>query len=95
MPLGADNGAPDADVFEVTVPETSVLTSNILVANFASAISSWNCADLGAAGPMATWLKGRQPAQMAFGSCAGAELGSAARMMDFIICISPAFPMFK
>jgi hypothetical protein len=58
VPLGADNGAPDADVFEVTVPETSVLTSNILVANFASAISSWNCADLGAAGANGNVVEG-------------------------------------
>ncbi len=50
MPLGADNGAPDADVFEVTVPATSVLTSNILVASFASASSPWSCSDLGALG---------------------------------------------
>ena len=36
MPLGDDNGAPDADVFEVTVPATSVFTSNLVVAAFAS-----------------------------------------------------------
>jgi len=58
MPLGADNGAPDADVFEVTVPETSVLTTNILVASFASAISSWSCADLGAAGANGNVVEG-------------------------------------
>jgi hypothetical protein len=58
MPLGADNGAPDGDVFEVTVPETSVLTSNILIADFASAISPWRCADLGAAGSHGNVLEG-------------------------------------
>ena len=39
MPLGAKDGAPDADVFELTVPEGSVLKSNILVARFALEIS--------------------------------------------------------
>src|SRR5690242_15739920 len=34
MPLGAENGAPDADVFEITIPESSVLSSNLLVATF-------------------------------------------------------------
>ena len=50
MPLGAGNGAPDADVFEVTVPESSVLVSNTLVATFSSAISPWTCADIGCIG---------------------------------------------
>lgn len=47
MPLGADNGAPDADVFEVTVPESSVLTSNLVVATFGSVSSPWICSDIG------------------------------------------------
>ncbi|TAL00854.1 MAG: DUF5110 domain-containing protein [Verrucomicrobia bacterium] len=50
MPLGADNGAPDGDVFEVTLPKTSVLTTNLLVASFASATSPWSCSDIGAVG---------------------------------------------
>jgi hypothetical protein len=39
MPLGDDSGAPDADVFEVTVPATSVFTSNLVVATFTSTAS--------------------------------------------------------
>jgi hypothetical protein len=50
MPLGANNGAPDADVFEVTLPESSVLTSNLVVATFASSISPWVCSDIGDTG---------------------------------------------
>ncbi|HTB84161.1 MAG TPA: TIM-barrel domain-containing protein [Candidatus Sulfotelmatobacter sp.] len=50
MPLGAEDGAPDADVFEVTVPATSVLTSNLIVARFAPAISPWSRGDIGAIG---------------------------------------------
>lgn len=50
MPLGANNGAPDADVFEVTLPESSVLTSNLVVATFASGISPWVCSDIGDTG---------------------------------------------
>jgi len=33
-PLGADDGAPDGDVFEVKVPQASVLKKNCLVADF-------------------------------------------------------------
>jgi len=58
MPLGADNGAPDADVFEVTVPETSVLTSNLIVATFASASSPWTCSDIGATGANGNVVEG-------------------------------------
>lgn len=36
MPLGADNGAPDGDIFEITTPRLSVLTSNVLVAHFSA-----------------------------------------------------------
>jgi hypothetical protein len=58
IPLGADNGAPDADVFEVAVPETSVLTSNLIVASFASATSPWSCSDLGAVGANGNVVEG-------------------------------------
>jgi hypothetical protein len=58
MPLGADNGAPDADVFEMTLPETSVLTSNLLVASFASATSPWSCSDIGAVGANGNVVEG-------------------------------------
>ncbi|HEY9510846.1 MAG TPA: TIM-barrel domain-containing protein [Verrucomicrobiae bacterium] len=34
MPLGSESGAPDAEVFEVTLPENSVLTSQVVVATF-------------------------------------------------------------
>ena len=47
MPLGADNGAPDADVFELTLPESSVQTSNLVVAAFTSSTSPWICGDIG------------------------------------------------
>ena len=47
MPLGADNGAPDGDVFEVTLPESSVLGSNLVTATFASSLSPWACCDMG------------------------------------------------
>ncbi len=50
MPLGADNGAPDADVFEVTLPESSITSSNLIVATFTSSISSWICSDIGDTG---------------------------------------------
>jgi hypothetical protein len=50
MPLGADNGAPDADVFEVTVPETSITSSNHIIATFTSSISPWICGDVGDTG---------------------------------------------
>ena len=50
MPLGADNGAPDADVFEVMLPETTITSSNLLVATFTSSISSWICGDVGDTG---------------------------------------------
>jgi len=58
MPLGADNGAPDADVFEVTVPASSVLTSNVMVATFAPATSPWTCADLGCVGANGNAIEG-------------------------------------
>lgn len=50
MPLGAENGAPDADVFEVAVPASSILHSNVLVASFVPSASPWNSGDIGAAG---------------------------------------------
>jgi alpha-glucosidase (family GH31 glycosyl hydrolase) len=50
MPLGADNGAPDADVFEVSLPESSVTSSNLIVATFTSIISPWICGDVGDTG---------------------------------------------
>ena len=58
MPLGADNGAPDADTFEVTLPESSVLASNSVVAAFQSASSSWICGDLGDTGPKGNVFEG-------------------------------------
>ncbi len=58
MPLGADNGAPDADVFEIKLPETSVLTSNLIVASFASASSPWTCSDIGATGANGNVVEG-------------------------------------
>ncbi len=47
MPLGAYNGAPDGDVFEVTLPESPVLSSNLVTATFSSANSPWKCGDIG------------------------------------------------
>ncbi|HEU5069419.1 MAG TPA: TIM-barrel domain-containing protein [Verrucomicrobiae bacterium] len=58
MPLGAANGAPDADVFEVTLPESSVLTSNVLVATFASASSPWTSGDIGCVGASGNVIEG-------------------------------------
>jgi hypothetical protein len=58
MPLGADNGAPDADVFEVSVPETSVLASNLIIASFTSASSPWTCSDIGAVGANGNVVEG-------------------------------------
>ncbi|MGC3958363.1 MAG: glycoside hydrolase family 31 protein [Verrucomicrobiota bacterium] len=50
MPLGAEVGAPDADVFEVTIPISSVLSSNLIVATFTSASSTWMSRDVGNVG---------------------------------------------
>ncbi len=50
MPLGADNGSPEADVFEVTLPENSITSSNLLVATFSSSIGQWICGDVGDTG---------------------------------------------
>lgn len=47
MPLGDEAGAPDADVFEVTVPASPVASSNIIVATFASDASGWVSRDVG------------------------------------------------
>ena len=58
MPLGADNGAPDADLFEITVPAGSVLTSNLVVASFAAAANPWLCRDLGAVGASGNAVEG-------------------------------------
>jgi hypothetical protein len=58
MPFGADSGAPDADVFEITTPQLSVLTSNVLVAHFTSASSAWLCGDIGSVGASGNALGG-------------------------------------
>ena len=58
MPLGAENGAPDADVFEITIPESSVLSSNYLVATFSSASSPWTCGDIGSIGANGNAIEG-------------------------------------
>lgn len=58
MPLGADNGAPDADVFEVTLPESSVTSSNLIVATFTSSKSSWVCGDIGDTGANGNVIEG-------------------------------------
>jgi len=50
MPLGDDCGAPDADVFDVTLPAGSVFTTNLLVATFAPAASAWVSSDIGNVG---------------------------------------------
>jgi len=50
MPLGADNGSPDADVFEAALPDSSIASSNLIVATFASSISPWICSDVGDTG---------------------------------------------
>jgi alpha-glucosidase (family GH31 glycosyl hydrolase) len=50
MPLGAEEGAPDADVFEVRIPAVSVASTNLIVASFSSQSSPWVCGDIGAAG---------------------------------------------
>lgn len=47
MPLGAKNGAPDADCFEVTLPAGPVTSANVLEASFASAASPWISRDIG------------------------------------------------
>ena len=58
MPLGADNGAPDADFFEITTPELSVVRSNVLVAHFSSSNDHWLCADIGDVGARGNALGG-------------------------------------
>jgi Glycosyl hydrolases family 31/PA14 domain/Domain of unknown function (DUF5110) len=50
MPLGDEAGAPDAEVFEVTVPASSVFLSNFIVATFASDTSGWVSRDIGNVG---------------------------------------------
>lgn len=50
MPLGSDAGAPDADVFDVTIPASSVLSSNLVVATFDSDTSAWASRDVGNVG---------------------------------------------
>ncbi len=50
MPLGARNGAPDADTFEVTLPASPVNSTNLIQASFASAPSPWVCRDIGSVG---------------------------------------------
>jgi len=75
MPLGAENGAPDADVFEVTVPETSVLTSNLIVASFALAPSPWRCSDLGAVGANGNAVEGASTSSNSLWIVRGAGAG--------------------
>jgi len=58
MPLGAENGAPDADVFEITLPASPVLSSNLVVASFASAASPWICSDIGVVGANGNAVEG-------------------------------------
>jgi hypothetical protein len=50
MPLGDEAGAPDADLFEVTVPANAVTSSNFIVATFTSDSSAWACRDIGNVG---------------------------------------------
>ncbi len=50
MPLGDEAGAPDADVFEVAVPASSVSSSNLIVAMFESDTSGWSSSDVGNVG---------------------------------------------
>jgi hypothetical protein len=58
MPLGDLVGAPDADVFELTVPAGPVASSNVIVARFESATSSWVSRDIGNVGPEGTGVGG-------------------------------------
>jgi hypothetical protein len=58
MPLGANNGASDADVFEVSLPESSVQTSNVIQFTFASAPSRWICGDIGDTGANGNVVEG-------------------------------------
>jgi PKD repeat protein len=46
MPLGAKNGAPDADCFEVALPARPVTAGNYLEVSFASAPSPWTSRDI-------------------------------------------------
>jgi alpha-glucosidase (family GH31 glycosyl hydrolase) len=94
MPLGADNGAPDADVFEVTVPESSVLTSNVVVAAFAPAGSPWTCADLAAVGARGNVLEGASACSNSvwFVRGGGAGIGGTNDSFHFLYqpCVSNA-----
>lgn len=48
MPFGAENGAPDADVFEIAVPSSSVVSTNVVVVKFASLSgTAWTGSDVG------------------------------------------------
>ena len=47
MPVGAQNGAPDADTFEVSLPSSPVTAANLLDFTFAPARSSWTSRDIG------------------------------------------------
>src|SRR5205807_1548632 len=47
MPLGAPNGAPDADTFEVTLPSSPVTVANQIDLAFATAASPWTSRDIG------------------------------------------------
>lgn len=58
MPLGSDAGAPDADVFEVLLPASSVSSSNLIVATFASDVSSWSSRDVGNVGAAGNAIDG-------------------------------------
>lgn len=58
MPLGDQAGAPDADVFEITVPAGSVTSSNLIVARFEPAAGGWLSRDIGNVGPDGTAVGG-------------------------------------
>ena len=58
MPLGADIGAPDADVYEITLPPTAVTTTNLLIARFSPSTQPWTCGDIGASGAAGNALDG-------------------------------------
>jgi hypothetical protein len=75
MPLGADNGSPDADVFEVTVPESSILASNLIVARFASAGSPWTCGDVGSVGANGNVVEGASSSSNSFWFVRGGGAG--------------------
>jgi len=94
MPLGAENGAPDADVFEVTIPQGSVLVSNLIVATFTSAISPWSCGDIGCVGASGNAAEGASASSNStwFVRGVGAGLGGTNDGFHFLYqpCVSNA-----